>query len=119
MFESTAIMDGVIKEIRDDESATVVVLNGEVTLDKAPSLHERLKGLCRQGTHNLIIELTEVAHIDSAGVGTLVDIFRRVRTQGGKMALVGMNPRVRGVFEVTKLDQFFAIFDTEEEALRP
>lgn len=112
-------MDDLIKEIRDVEGATVVVLTGEVTLDKTPRLHERLKGLCRQGTHHLIIDLTDVAHIDSAGVGTLVDIYRRVRAQGGKMALVGMNARVRGVFEVTKLDQFFTIFDTAAEALEP
>ena len=55
--------------------------------------------------------------MDSSGIGTLVEVFRRVNAYKGQLALCGMNDRVHGVFEITKLDKFFKIFATESEAI--
>jgi anti-sigma B factor antagonist len=111
-------MAKVIKEVRDAGcGALVVVASGDITLDQSPAFHRALKEICEQAPRHLIVQLSGVPHIDSAGVGTLVEVHRRMRQAKGRMSLVGMNRRVRGVFEITKLDTFFAIFDSEEEAL--
>ncbi len=110
-------MEGLVKEVRDSGDAVVVVAMGEVTLDRSPALHKALLEVCARKPEHLVVEMSEVSHIDSAGVGTLVEIFRRVRSADGKMSLAGMNARVRSVFEVTRLDQFFTIYATEEDAL--
>jgi anti-sigma B factor antagonist len=111
-------MNEVIKEVREaDSGALVVVAGGDITLDQSPAFHKALKKICDRSPKHLVIELSNVSHIDSAGVGTLVDVFRRVRNAKGRMSLAGMNRQVRGVFEITKLDTFFPIFDTEQEAL--
>ena len=109
--------DDLVKEIREHSGAVIVVAAGEITLADAPAFHKRLVDICSRGPRQLIVELSAVSHIDSAGVGTLVEIYRRVTRSNGRMSLVGMNTRVRSVFEITKLDQFFSIFDTEQEAL--
>ncbi len=112
-------MSDVIKEIRHVGEAVVAVADGEVTIEQSPVLHKSLVAICKEHSpKKLIVDLHAVPYVDSSGVGTLVEIFRRVGKYGGKMYLVGMSNMVRGVFEITKLDQFFTILDSEEEALK-
>ena len=112
-------MSEIIKEIRRADDAIVVVVAGELTLREAPEFHSDLLELCEESPKILVVELSEVSFIDSSGVGTLTDVFRKMNKRGGRLALVGLRKMVRSVFEITRLDQFLAIFDTEEEALRP
>ncbi len=110
-------MSEIIKEVRQVNDAVVVVVAGEVTLREAPEFHGALIELCEQSPAMLIINLGDVRFIDSSGVGTLADIFRRLKKSGGKLALVGLNKMVRSVFEITRLDQLMSIYETEDEAL--
>ena len=111
-------MSSIIREIRQVDDAVVVAAAGEITIRESPDLHKSLVEVCNRRPKKLVIDLSQVKHIDSSGVGTLVEAFRRVKQANGRMCLVGMTDMVRGVFEITKLDQFFSVFDTEEEALR-
>ena len=108
---------GAIRDVRKAENAIVVSLHGEVDLHSSPDVHQRLLAVAAQAPRLLVVNMSELRFIDSSGVGVLVDVFRRMRTYGGRMALAGAVPRVRSVFEITKLDQFFTMFATEEEAL--
>ena len=95
----------------------VVTLRGAVDLHHAPAVHKALISACEQRPIRLVVNLTEVSYMDSSGIGTLVEVFRRVNTYKGTLALCGMNERVLSVFEITKLDKFFKLFTTEVEAL--
>jgi anti-sigma B factor antagonist len=108
----------VVKEIRRNGKAVIVVAAGEIDLRHSPDLHKTLVDLCADQPNPLVIHLGEVSYMDSSGVGTLVEIFRRVKGYGGKMALVSPTQRVRSVFEITRLDHFFTIVPNEAEALR-
>ncbi|MBP7937296.1 MAG: STAS domain-containing protein [Phycisphaerae bacterium] len=107
----------VVREIRQQGRATIVVLSGEVDLHHTPEVHKALVGACQQRPERLVINLSEVGYMDSSGIGTLVEIFRRVKSFGGKLVLCGLNERVYSVFEITRLNKFFEILETEEEAL--
>ena len=109
----------VMKEIREGPEATVVVLSGEIDLHQSPALHAALVNVAANRPKLLVLNMTEVAYMDSSGVGTLVELLRRVNAYKGKLALVNLSQRVRSVFEITKLDKFFNIFPTEEQALKP
>ena len=106
-----------VKEIRREGEAVVVTLAGEIDLHHAPEVHKELVEVCRVKPARLVINLGDVGHMDSSGIGTLVELFRRVNAYRGELILCGMNERVRSVFEITKLDHFFSICDTEAEAL--
>ena len=111
-------LGGVIKEVREFDAAVVVVVGaGEITLDASPAFHKSLLEIWAGHPQHLIIEMSEVTHIDSAGVGTLVEIYRRATKARARMSLASMRPRVRSVFEITRLDRFFPIFETTQEAL--
>jgi anti-anti-sigma factor len=97
--------------------ALVVSLTGEIDLHHNRQVREALLEACETEPRRLVINLEDVRYIDSSGIGTLVEVFRRVRGYEGELRLCGMSERVHSVFEVTKLDHFFKICATEAEAL--
>jgi len=98
------------------DGGALVELSGEVDLRSSPDLHGRLIEISDTRPAHLILELSGVNYMDSSGVGTMVDLKRRVEGGGGRFVLVGLQPRVRSVLEITQLDKFFTITSTVDEA---
>ncbi len=109
--------DNAFSEIRRQGNATIVALSGEVDLHRTPAVHKALVEACQQHPERLVINLKDVPYMDSSGLGTLVEVFRRVNGYQGTLALCHLSRRVHSAFEITKLDRFFKIFATEAEAL--
>ena len=98
--------------------ATVVRITGEVDLRTSPQLRGVLLELLDEKPLRIILDLTGVSYIDSSGVGTFVELKRRAMRNESNVALVGLQPRVRSLFEITRLDKFFTIADSIDEARR-
>jgi anti-sigma B factor antagonist len=67
-------------------------------------------------SRHLILDLTGVPYIDSAGIGALVGAYVNHQKDGRSLALVGVTQRVRDAMEVTRVEQFFHFHDTVESA---
>jgi anti-sigma B factor antagonist len=107
-----------VRDIQYADDAAVVQLAGEIDMSHSPGVHQALVEVLEKRPRRLIIDLTDVTYMDSSGVGILVDALRRVRVSGAKLALVAVAPRVLSVLQITKLDQFFEMYATREEALK-
>lgn len=99
-----------------DAAARIVSLHGEVDLRSSPKLRADLLEHVAARPQRLVLDLTGVTYMDSSGVGTLVEIKRHIEQARGKLVLIGLQPRVRSVFEITRLDRFFVIRNTADEA---
>jgi anti-sigma B factor antagonist len=64
----------------------------------------------------LIIDFTNVAYADSAGIGALVGAYVTRQHGGRRLALVGVSERVRNALKVTRVEQFFHFFDSVSAA---
>ena len=64
----------------------------------------------------LILDLTQVPYVDSAGIGAMVGAYVSRQKDGRKLALAGVSDRVRGSLQVTRVEQFFKFYDTVEAA---
>ena len=117
-MENGGNMSSEVAQVRQEGEASVVEVYGEVDMHRSPELHQLLREVCEERPAKLVVDLSRVDYMDSSGIGTLVEIFRRVKGFEGEMILVALQPRVRGVFEITKLDKFFIIHDSVAEALR-
>ncbi len=60
----------------------------------------------------LILDLSQVPYIDSAGIGALVGAYVSHQKDGRRLALVGVTKRVRDAMQVTHVEQFFPFYDT-------
>lgn len=107
----------LIREVRRGKTATTVVLAGDVDLHRSPELLKRLTPLVDERPARLILDLRDVSYMDSSGVGTLVKLYREVKAYDGQFTLVALQQWVRNLLEITKLDRFFHICASEEEAL--
>ena len=104
-------------ELSEQGGWSVLLVGGEVDVATAPRLREQLIALVNDGRHHLVIDLEAVDFIDSTGLGVLIGALKRVRTQGGELALVCTERRILKVFEITGLDRVFRIGGTVEEAM--
>ncbi|MCP4251482.1 MAG: STAS domain-containing protein, partial [bacterium] len=95
----------------------VVDACGEVDLRQQPAFQKTLLDICKEKPAILGIHLGQVDYMDSSGVGTLVKIANAVKEYDGKLVLIGPNPRVLSIFEITALDKYFNIVATEQEAM--
>ena len=94
----------------------VVSLEGEVDLYTAPELKQELHRLVGEGAKRIVIDMTQTTFIDSTTLGVLLSVVKRVRPEGGAVALVCPDRNVKRIFEITLLDRVFTIVDTREEA---
>jgi anti-sigma B factor antagonist len=67
---------------------------------------------------NLVVNLQDVGFVDSTGLATLVAGMKRSREMKGDLRICGLQQPVRMIFELTRLDKAFEIFNSEEEAVQ-
>jgi anti-sigma B factor antagonist len=97
-----------------------------VTFESAGGLNDFRNAALRDALYELVathdepllaIDLTKVDYLSSSGVAILVGLKRRVETKGGKIVIFHLQPIVRDLLGVMKLDRFFIISDDEVKAL--
>ena len=66
---------------------------------------------------NVVLDLSQMSHIDSSGLGVLVQLLQRANTRGGTVKLAALQAHPRIVFDITKVYRVFEIFDTVDAAL--
>ena len=64
----------------------------------------------------LILDLTSVPYVDSAGIGALVGAYVTRQKNGRSLVLAGAPARIRTTMQVTHVEQFFKFYDTVEAA---
>lgn len=65
-------------------------------------------------SRELILDMTGVPYIDSAGIGALVGAYVNHSKEKRGLVLVGVNDRVLTSLKVTRVEQFFRLFGTVE-----
>lgn len=94
----------------------VISPTGDVDMSCSPILRSALRDEQASRPRRLIVNLTRVGYMDSSGLATLVEAMRTAKRNGTSMVLCGMNDKVRAIFEIARLHQFFTIVDGLDQA---
>ena len=96
----------------------MVVYHNEKRLDAnmAPSFVKYVTSVLDDQVNDLVIVLSEVDFIDSSGLGSLVTLLKRLNGRGA-VYFVGVNPIVRDLFKLTRLDRLFVEYGSVEKAI--
>jgi anti-sigma B factor antagonist len=97
--------------------ANVLPLAGEIDLHVSPTIRTSLNRMIAKKPKRLVVDLSGVSYIDSAGLGAVIEAMQEVEAYGGKFALAGMQETVRSIFKMLRLDQVFSIFPDVDAAL--
>ncbi len=93
----------------------VLALRGPLTAINAPIFQNAMRR--EEPAETVILDLSDVPYVDSAGLGMLVSAFVSRQKAGRKIILSGINPRVQKLFEITRVQDLFLIFSSPEEAI--
>ena len=94
------------------EGLTIISLKGEIDLQFSPALRALLQTQLKKHVPILLLDFGEVDYIDSSGLATLVEYYQQSRSHSGRIALAALNPRVRSIFDLVRLNEIFPIFVT-------
>jgi anti-sigma B factor antagonist len=98
----------------------VVIIDtiGELRLGEGTNvLRQVVNGTVEQGYRNILLNLRDVRHIDSAGVGELMSCYTSVRNRGGQLKLMNLSKNVHNLLQITKLYTIFEVEDDEPTAV--
>ena len=102
-------------EITTEGNVLKVTISGRLVAAGVPSLREDLVGRITEGM-NVLFDLAKMAHIDSSGLGLLVQVLQKVKAGGGKVVLAALQPAPKIVFDITKVSRVFTIVPTVADA---
>ena len=99
----------LVLSVSAEGDETTVAATGELDVNTAPELRERLSALIGAGANLIVIDLSGVTFIDSTALSVMVSALKRLRQADGDLELASPTPSVRRVFEITGLTRLFAI----------
>ncbi|KAB2908222.1 MAG: STAS domain-containing protein [Ignavibacteriales bacterium] len=105
--------------VQKDGDVTVVGVGlVRATLSNAEEFKNLLLQHIDNGVTKLVVDLSECEFIDSTFLGALVVSFKRITQANGDIKLVGFQPAVQSMFELTRMYRIFEAFKTTGEAVK-
>jgi anti-sigma B factor antagonist len=97
----------------------VLILQGKLLGGpEAQELLEKLQNMLDKGENKVIINLEGIERMNSSGLGIMISAFTSFKNNGGEIFFVKPNPMVQNLLKITKLDQVFRIFNSEDEVFK-
>ena len=98
--------------------AVVATIRGEIDLHNSTDLRGvLLELLSKHEPKRLILNLAQVPYMDSSAIAVLVESLQKIRKIGGRIFLTDLQPRVKGLLEIARLDSIFVVAKDEADAL--
>ncbi len=104
---------------QDGEIVKINLLDRNILEEAAiQQIGEEISGLVEQSTNpKILISFSNVEHLSSAALGTLITINNKVRQKAGQLRLSNIDPQIYEVFVITRLNKLFQIFDDVDQAI--
>jgi anti-sigma B factor antagonist len=97
----------------------VVEVSGRITMgDASAALRDSVRELIAAGHPKIVLNLSGVAFMDSAGIGEVVSSYVSANNKRGTLKLCQLTKRIRDLLQVTRLYNVLPIYEWEEDALR-
>src|SRR5580700_11687582 len=107
---------GIDLKTEDGGGTLVFKLRGSLDLATAPTVRAALSEATEKGSHNLIVDLTQLEFLDSTGLGVLIGAHRRAAEHGGSFRLIVNNGPISRLLNITGLIAVFAAYRSLDNA---
>ncbi|HEV7550380.1 MAG TPA: STAS domain-containing protein [Candidatus Angelobacter sp.] len=104
-------------ETRQVDTVTILSCRGRIVFgEESGNLRDAVTQLMGS-SHQILLDLSGVNHVDSGGLATLVSLNSAARAAGAEMKLTGVGTRLHDVLQTTRLDRLFQVYGDEQQAL--
>jgi anti-sigma B factor antagonist/stage II sporulation protein AA (anti-sigma F factor antagonist) len=106
-------------DVQIEQKGDIVVLRVEGRLDAAssPQLEDKLNSIIAAGYFKILLNLTNVDYLSSAGMRLLLSISKKLKHLEGKIVACGLNNEVLEVIKMAGFQQVLQLYPNEEDAL--
>ena len=104
-------------EVQQENNTTIVNVTGSVDALTAAELSKALTTQIAEGQANLVVDLTGVEFISSAGLRTLLGAVKETRSNGGDLRIISTNPGVDKVLKMSGFNNIAKVFSSQAEAV--
>jgi len=106
-------------EVRADPigEVQIVRLSGRLDSATAEEFDSRIQQFAAGTATRMVLDLSHVDYVSSAGLRSLLGLLKQVKAQGGTLVLAAVQPRVADILEIAGFRTLFAIANTCDEAL--
>ena len=101
---------------RKADGMVVATVKGDIDGSNAGVAQQQILGAIADGD-KVVLDLTEVPYMSSAGLRMLLSTYRTVTNTGGKVVLVGVVDEIKDTMSVTGFLKFFTLTDTLDSAV--
>jgi anti-anti-sigma factor len=102
---------------RKEQDVAVIAVTGRVDAVTAPQFEKHLSTLIEAGELLLLIDLSDLEYISSAGLRTLLATAKRLKTIRGELLFAGLRGPVEEVFKISGFHTIFKVYETTADAL--
>jgi anti-sigma B factor antagonist len=103
---------------RETNGIYLLILKGRLVLGpESNGLRTTIDDLLLSGATRIVVNLEHVNSVDSAGLGSLIEIHRKTKAKGGRLMLTNLGPKLRQALEIARLLSLFETFATETDAV--
>lgn len=102
--------------VKSEGEVSVITIAGSIDSNTAPALQQQVMAATSE-TNKVIMDLSNVSFVSSAGLRVLLMVYRLVKSKSGKVILVGVSEEIEGVMSMTGFINFFVLTATLQEAL--
>ena len=100
------------------DGASVVALDGRIVLgEESQALREKLKSLIADGQKKIVLNMGNIAYIDSAGLGILIAAHVCAKVEGASLRLSNLGKKFQEILQITRLITVFDVYNTEAAAI--
>ena len=104
-------------QVRRENDVTIVSVDGSIDALTAPDLARSLIDEIAEGRANLVVDLTAVDFMSSAGLRTLLGAVKESRSQGGDLRIASTNPGVDKVLKMSGFHNIARVFTSHADAV--
>ena len=106
----------ILKRVHEN-NVMVLEIKGEVDAFTAQDLEKTLMDLLGQGQLRIVMDVSEMRFISSAGIRAILYAHREAVQLGGEVRLAGPTDQIRRIFEIAGFFDLFRITDRLQESL--
>lgn len=110
-------IDVYVEEAVSNRGVSVLRVSGYVDTTTSPELERRMQALLREKRYHIVVDLSRVEYISSAGWGIFISEIREIREHGGDLKLAGMIADVREVFDLLEFENILQAFPDADLAV--
>lgn len=102
----------------DNKNLRIEFLSKELDHHIANEVREEIDYIIQEKqVKNIVFDFKNMNFMDSSGIGVVIGRYKRIFSEGGKVAVINMNSRVKKIFDLSGMNKIIQVHDTYEDAV--